>query len=108
MAARLGVSRDEVRKFRRGGALFAFDAMGILVYPRWQFTDDTSDHLLPHLARVVHAFLDDGHPASVQGFMTVAKKELAHGEEGQTPIQWLVRGGSPHRIEDILEGERWR
>lgn len=107
-AERLGISRDDVRKLRDGGALFAFDVLGIMVYPRWQFTDETSDHLLPYLARVVHALLKDWHPASVQGFMTVAKEELAHRGEWQTPIQWLIRGGSPQPIVAILEGERWR
>jgi hypothetical protein len=51
--------------------------MGIIVYPRWEFTDETPDHLLPHLARVVQDLLDDWRAASVQGFMTVVREELA-------------------------------
>lgn len=40
--------------------------------------------------------------------MTVPKDSLIYRGEWQTPIQWLLRGASPRRIEMILEGERWR
>lgn len=108
VAARLDVELDELRERRRSGALYAFDASGITVYPKWQFTDQTDDGLLPHLARVVRLLIEDWHPASVEGFMTVPKDSLIYRGEWQTPIQWLLRGANPHRVEMILEGERWR
>lgn len=108
VAARLDVELDEVRERRRAGSLYAFDASGVTVYPKWQFTDQTDDGLLPHLARVVRLLIEDWHPASVEGFMTVPKDSLIYRGEWQTPIQWLLRDASPRRIEMILEGERWR
>lgn len=108
VAARLDVELDELRERRRAGALYAFDASGITAYPKWQFTDQTDDGLLPHLSRVVTLLIEDWHPASVEGFMTVRKDSLIYRGEWQAPVQWLLRGASPHRIEMILEGVRWR
>ncbi|WP_314645678.1 hypothetical protein [uncultured Microbacterium sp.] len=107
-AARLGLELDEFRARQRAGALYAFDASGVTIYPRWQFTDRTDDGLLPHLARVVTWLLEDWHPASVEGFMTTPKDSLIYRSELQTPIQWLLRGADPRPIEQILEGARWR
>lgn len=107
-AARLGLELDELRARQRAGALYAFDASAATVYPKWQFTDQTDDGLLPHLALVVTWLLADWHPASVEGFMTTPKDGLIHRDEWQTPIQWLLRGGDPRPIEQILEGARWR
>ncbi|APH44087.1 hypothetical protein BMW26_03250 [Microbacterium sp. 1.5R] len=59
VAARLDVELDEVRERRRAGALYAFDASGVTVHPKWQFTDQTDDGLLPHLARVVRLLIED-------------------------------------------------
>lgn len=108
VAARLNLDRDELHKRRQEGDLYAFDASGITVYAKWQFTDQTDDGLLPHLSRVVTLLIEDWHPASVEGFMTVPKDSLIYRGEWQTPVQWLLRGASPHRVEMILEGERWR
>lgn len=107
-AARLGLELDEVRMRQRAGALYAFDASAATVYPKWQFTDQTGDGLLPHLALVVTWLLEDWHPASVEGFMTTPKDSLIYRGEWQTPRQWLIRGAEPRPIEMILEGERWR
>lgn len=109
VAALLEISQEDVRRLYSESKLYAFDAAGVTVYPRWQFTDETSDGLLPHLAHILQSFLpDDRHPASVQGFMTVPKEDLLFHGEWQTPVQWLLRGASPDLIDDILEGERWR
>lgn len=53
VAVRLDAELNELRKRQRAGALYAFDASGVTVYPKWQFTDQTDDGLLPHLAQVV-------------------------------------------------------
>lgn len=109
VAALLTISPEDVRRMYGEGKLYAFDAAGVTVYPRWQFTDETSDGLLPQLAHILQSFLpDERHPASMQGFMTVPKDNLLFRGEWQTPVQWLLRGGSPDLIDDILEGERWR
>lgn len=108
VAERLGLNLGEVRDRKRAGKLYAFDAAGVTVYPRWQFTEQTDDGLLPHLAHVLTSLIDDWDPASVQGFMTVPKDDLSYRGEWQTPIQWLLRGASPRRIDVILEGEQWR
>ncbi|MCK8468745.1 hypothetical protein M0722_16235 [Microbacterium sp. KSW4-16] len=107
VAARLNLKLDELRKRRRAGRLYAFDASGITVYPRWQFTDQSDDGLLPHLALVVAWLLEDWHPASVEGFMTTPKDSLIYRGEWQTPRQWLIQGASPHPIERLLNKKRW-
>lgn len=107
-ARRLGVQRDELRRRRRDGAVYAFDVSDVTVYPRWQFTDQTDNGLLPHLAHVVASLIEDWNPASVEGFMTVPKDDLIHRGKWQSPVEWLLRGASPRRIDMILEGVRWR
>lgn len=108
VAERLGLGIGEVRDRARAGELFSFDAAGIAVYPRWQLAEQTEDGVLPHLAHVLASLIDDWDPASVQGFMTAPKDDLIYRGEWQTPIQWLLRGESPRRIDVILEGEKWR
>lgn len=109
VATLLTIRLEDVRRLRNEGKLYAFDAAGVTVYPRWQFTAETSDGLLPHLDHILQSFLpDERHPASIQGFMTVPKDDLLFHGEWQSPVQWLLRGASPDRIDDILEGERWR
>lgn len=107
-AARLGLEVDDLRMRQRAAALYSFDASGVTVYPRWQFTDQSDDGLVPHLALVVTWLLEDWHPASVEGFMTTPKDSLIYLGELQAPIQWLLRGADPRPIGRILEGERWR
>lgn len=108
VASRLGIVIDEVRQRRTSGELFAFDRAGIELYPTWQFTEAASGGVLPHLARVLKALRpDERNPASVLAFMTVPKRDLAIDNEQVTPVQWLVRGGSPRVLEDILEAGRW-
>ncbi|MCK2022664.1 hypothetical protein KZC52_07000 [Microbacterium sp. kSW2-24] len=108
VAERLGLSIYEVQDRARIGTIYSFAVEGFAVYPKWQFSDQTRDGLLPHLAHVLASLIDGWDPASVQGFMTVPKEDLTYRGEWQTPIRWLLRGGSAHRIDDILEGERWR
>lgn len=52
---RLGLGRSEIHDRLRAGGLYAFEAAGTTVYPKWQFTDQTDDGLLPHLAHVVRS-----------------------------------------------------
>ncbi len=109
VAALLEIPREEVRRLYSENKLYAFDAAGVTVYPRWQFTEETPDGLLPHLDHLLQSFLpDERHPASIQGFMTVPKDDLSFHGEWQSPVQWLLRGASPDLIDEILEGERWR
>lgn len=108
VAHRLGIQPDEVRDRSTSGKLFAFNAGGSWLYPKWQFDDETPEGVLPHLARILDALRpDEREPASVQGFMTSLQADLVDGAE-LTPRQWLLRGGAAEPIEDILEGDRWR
>lgn len=86
-AARLGLELDELQRNQRTGALYAFDASGVTVYPRWQFINQTDDGPVPHLALVVTGLLEGWHPASVEGFMPTPKDSLIYRGEWQTPIQ---------------------
>lgn len=107
VSEKLGVGIREVRYRARSGELYSFSAGGVTVYPRWQFADQTDDKLLPHLSRVLTLLLEDWDPASVEGFMTVPKEDLTSRGNQLSPVQWLLRGGNPRRIDAILEGKRW-
>lgn len=106
VAEKLGLDIREIQSRARTGRLYYFSASGVTVYPKWQFTEDTEDGLLPHLSRVLASLIEDWDPASVEGFMTVPKEDLICRGKWLTPVQWLLRDKSPRRIEIILEGKR--
>jgi len=107
-AEKLGVSRHRVRELCGAEQLFGFKVGAVTVYPRWQFTNTRPEGVLPHLAHLLSELLpDERDPASLQAFMTVPKEDLTFRGEQQTPIQWLLRGGSLDAINDIVDGERW-
>ena len=56
-ASRLGLTPRTIAFFP--GELFAFVIDGELRYPKWQFTNDRDNPVLPQLAQLVGAFNDD-------------------------------------------------
>lgn len=110
VASCLGVSLEEVHRRRESGELYGFDAAGVTVFPKWQFTGGEwpTMRTLPGLKRVLSALINDWHPASVEGFMTSPQDGLEDQGERQTPIGWMLHGGDPSRIEAITEGVRSR
>lgn len=110
VASGLDVSLEEVDRRREAGELYGFDAAGITVFPKWQFTvgERPAMRTLPGLKRVLSALIDDWHPASIAGFMTSPQDGLEYQGERQTPIRWILHGGDLSRIEVIMEGVRSR
>lgn len=103
VATQLGLKVAEVERRRANGALFAFKADGERRYPTWQFTGDERQPLLPDLALLVSALPDDMHPATVLGFMSAPQRSLLIDNERLTPVEWLLKGGRPQKLVDILE-----
>jgi hypothetical protein len=60
--------------------------------------------VLPGLARLVPAFPADMRPASVNGFMTTPQEHLLVNDQRSTPVEWLLHGGNPQDLVDILDG----
>jgi hypothetical protein len=102
VATRLGVDVANVERGRADGSLFAFTTDGEHRYPTWQFTGDPRQPVLPGLARLVSAFPDDKHPASILGFMSTPQESLLVDNERLTPVEWLQQGGNPQKLLDIL------
>lgn len=108
VASLLKLRVEEVTQRRQEGELYGFDAEGVALYPKWQFTRGEQGSPLPGLARLIGALIGDWHPASVCGFMTSPQDGLQHRGTSQTPIGWILQGGDISQIELILEGVRSR
>ena len=98
----LSIDAARVRRRQAKGDLYAFVAGGKHRYPRWQFTGDPARPVLPGLAALVQGLPADMHPASVQGFMTTPQEDLRVDGIGMTPVDWLLRGGDPQALLEIL------
>lgn len=102
VASRLGLGVDEVELRRVAGRLAAFTSDGEHRYPTWQFTADPQRPVLPGLPQLVSAIPDEMHPASVLGFMTTPQNSLRIDGRKVTPPEWLLAGGDPQDIINIL------
>lgn len=101
-ASRLGLTPRTIAFFP--GELFAFVIDGELRYPKWQFTNDRDNPVLPHLAQLVGAFSDDMQPSTILGFMQTPQEDARPDGVQLTPAEWLVRGGDVQLLVDILHG----
>lgn len=104
VADRLDIDPSRVRHRQGKGLLYSFLVGGKRRYPTWQFVTGTK-MVLPHLASVVEAFPEDWHPAGVEAFMTAPKSSLVSGvsSERLSPVEWLMNGGDPQDVVDILD-----
>jgi hypothetical protein len=103
VALRLGIDVFQVRDSQVQDHLYSFTAGGRRRYSDWQFTSDPAQPLLPGLADLVSGALEDIHPASVQGFMTMPQEDLAVDGKRMTPVEWLLQGRDPQELVSILE-----
>ena len=93
----VGRDASTITRWHRSRALLGFhDAGGALRVPRWQFT---ADGPLPGLATVV-ARRGELSLAGVAAVMMEPNDEL----DGATPRDWLIAGGDPDRVGEILDG----
>ncbi len=94
VSKRLGIGRPKLKWMVSIGDLFAFVADGELRFPAWQFTEDPSQPVLPHLSRLVEAFADSISPASILGFMSTPHGQTRIDEQVATPVEWLMADGT--------------
>lgn len=102
VAEKLRIDASRVRHRQAKGSLYAFMVGRKRRYPTWQFTDNPAQPVLPGLASVVTAF-QDKHPASIQGFMSTPQASLLVDGKRMTPPEWLLHGGEPQAVVNILD-----
>lgn len=95
VAELLHVPSNEVERLAAGGTLYSIVVDGVRHFPGWQFSGDRP---LPHLAEVL-ASLQDAHPATVAGFMTLPNDEL----EGLSPARWLAQNRPVRAVSWLAE-----
>lgn len=96
IAHEIGKDPSTITRWWREEKLLGFiDDHGVLRVPRWQFVDN---RLVPGLSQVV-AHRGAVSLASIAAFMTDPNRDL----DGLSPRQWLVDGGDPGLVADLLD-----
>ena len=67
--------------------------------PAWQFTNSS---VLPGLETVLRAVPDDQPALVVAAFMGTPQSDLVINERPATPRQWLLAGGAPELVAEIV------
>lgn len=65
------------------------------LFPRWQFAEDGP---LPGLGLVLPVIPGGLHPLDVEHIMTTSSEAL----DGRSPRDWLLAGGDPATVADLL------
>ena len=105
-AVRMGVSASRVRHLVSDGGLRAIRTGRALALPLWQFDD--AGHPLPGLRAILAATSAGEHPLAMQAFMTTPQLDLQGGDEKpMTPKAWLLSGGDPNAVADLLASDVW-
>jgi hypothetical protein len=99
VAQKLHIDASRVRHRQAKGSLYSFMAGGKRRYPTWQFTDDPTQS---GLASITKSF-QDSHPASIRGLMLRPQESLTVDGRRMTPPEWLLHGGDPQAVVDILD-----
>jgi excisionase family DNA binding protein len=95
----LEVSRGRVRQRLASGELRGLrHPDGHTVIPRWQFRDHK---VVPGLVQAL-ASAGDLHPLVLSKFMATPSRDLALDDTPTTPIDWLVTGGEPAVVAELL------
>lgn len=103
VGALMGIDAKEVDHRRVNGALFAFDVDDEFLYPTWQFTDDPQRPVLRGLESLIRALPADWSPAGTRAFMATPQRSARIDGVPVTPVEWLLRGGDPQTLSDILD-----
>lgn len=99
-ASRIGVDSSGIRRRLNEDRLIGWkDRRGSWQLPVWQFTDDD---ILPGLTEVLAELPDDQPPLAVASFMATVQPDLIVGECPVTPREWLLAGGDPKRVAELL------
>lgn len=107
--AKLRVGPAALKRLTIYSHLHAIQEGSELRYPNWQFRDDPAKPLMPGISKLATAFLKGKRSlAFVVGFMRTPQSNLVLDDEPAKPTEWLLRGGDPEAIVEILEAETWR
>ncbi|MEB3052138.1 DNA-binding protein [Mycolicibacter sp. MYC123] len=91
----LGVDSSRISR-RLGKSLWGFGIDGQRRIPRWQFLDSAA--LLPGLDVIVPAIPRGVTPAVLEAFMRTPQADF----DEQTPIEYLVAGGDPRPVAELV------
>lgn len=96
----LGVGESRIRQRVAARTLFAVQTGQGVRFPRFQFV---SDGALPGWDEVAPRFPADAHPVAVSNFMQTPTVELEIGGEPTSPRDWLIGGGMPSRVIELVD-----
>lgn len=99
----IGSSTRQVVADIHKGKLFAFVCDDELRLPAWQFTEEPDSVILHHLPRLTPHFQADQHPSALLGFMTTPHGHTVLDGVPVNPVVWLLAGGNPQRLIDVLD-----
>lgn len=98
VSKRLSVSIETVQALiaKEAPELFAFEAPHqILLFPRWQFTDQGT---LPHLTELLKQIGKRVAPFTINRFMISKNLDLPLGKTCLSPRDWLASGRDPEEV----------
>ena len=100
-ATTLGVDDSRIRHRLAKGRLTGWkDHGGGWRLPAWQFT---SSGVLPGLELVLRALPEDQPALVVAAFMSTPQSDLVINSRPATPRQWLLAGGDPELVAELIE-----
>lgn len=98
-AHQLRVDTSRIRHRLGVGRLVGWKHKGTWRLPAWQFA---GSGVLPGLETVLATVVPDQPALVVAAFMTTAQEDLLVDGDRTTPRDWLLAGGDPRRVADLV------
>jgi len=98
-ASRLQRSEQRIRGAIADGSLYAVKIGRNWRLPMWQFR---GDQVLPHLRRVIEKVPAGASALALGNLMTIPTRELFLDDEPVSPRDWLLAGGDPQLVVDLV------
>jgi hypothetical protein len=96
----LQVGKTRVSQMATNRSLYSFsDEEGARRFPRWQFVGRRP---IPGLPTVLAALDPDVHPLTVSFWMNERNVDLEQEGGTVSPVSWLVTGGAPARVAELI------